>query len=371
MKRKIMKISAALLLLLILPSHLLGCVSTHNSTGTSGTDASSENAGTKAPETKDNTQASAPESTQKDADTSAGAETQKKPETTNTPADTDKGTDKDTEKYIPSVTRADSPYDFTAPTEQEMAQMYQNALQAEASGQIQYAYGLYSRLGIENYLDSRLRASALRAEANSTKLLTSVYFYVTESGQKYLNAPGEQFIYLDPEGTPTVVILYDDTNTIEVTKPDPELRDVISIHSYYLSNCGNHVIICLKKDGTLHLLYDDELSYWDESYKQSVDGTIADIEKRFESMRDVVGVYDNTVALHKDGTLTRLFSHKWESYNERLDAILADFTDVVDFGRYSSDTSLYAAVRADGTLVGYRINNGMPVPYSYSRGEPN
>lgn len=287
-----------------------------------------------------------------------------------TDAVTDKVTEPDLEpeKYMPQFVPADSEYDLTPPSEEKMAELYQKAVTAKGKGQVQYAYGLFSRLGVEDFCDSRQQAAELRTEAYAVKYVGYIEYYVDDAGFKYMDSPGEQAVFLDPEGVPVVMLDRYDTGELEVSVPEPEHKGIVSLCPIEIENIASFLALCITSDGRVEFFGDKDPFFYEgcEGAVKYVDA----LREYVEGLRDVVKIstyFDAILFLHKDGSVSFTTAHRnaYKSYSTRLSEMQEEWVDIVDMGQFDVSGKGFALLRADGTLVGFKINNGLPVRREY------
>ncbi|MEE1357145.1 MAG: hypothetical protein UHG68_06230 [Clostridia bacterium] len=271
-----------------------------------------------------------------------------------------------TEDTTDSSTGSDwKPYDieelsFGEMTESELEAIYQQAVSAKNNKEYQYAYGLFALLSRKEYRDSAEQEKALIAKGNATTIIYTLLNCViggencSVKDTESLN--GDMgYLYIGEGGTPTFI--YKDNGEIKKIIPDTTLKDVVSItdHTYYYSVGSPAVYQCLKKDGTVALIYNLDCNA-DPNNTTSAQ-IIGQAEAFTKELKDVVKIsvcndgYE-AMYLHSDGTVS-VFHHidRIETYSQALEKV-KKWTDIVDISfSYKSAVGL----KSDGSKVGEKI----------------
>ncbi|MBQ2863097.1 MAG: hypothetical protein IJE84_02885 [Clostridia bacterium] len=236
-------------------------------------------------------------------------------------------------------------------SEQEMGRLYNLAETAVNNRNWQYAYGLFSRLAVEGYFDSDVRAAALRSRAYATPVIeVSSYVFANFSDPDAASSTG--FLYADECGTPQFIYPAREGGKIvaRVFTPDPSLSGVISFTTsgmYYHTVC-----VCVKSNGDVYVFYDpDSIAKMDaagELEKCSKDlgvcvhcfaygyvGKLTSFIEELQSQKNVVrcisgydGIYFGFVFIHSDGSVD--YYHKGVNYTKAVIEDIGEVEGVID-----------------------------------------
>ena len=279
--------------------------------------------------------------------------------TTDTQTDTGETTTEDTTDS--SVGSDWKPYDieelsFGEMTESELEAIYQQAVSAKNNKEYQYAYGLFALLSRKEYRDSAEQERTLTAKGNATTIIYTELDCIVggencsvKNTESLNNVTG--YLYIGEGGTPTFI--YEDNGEIKKIIPDTTLKDVVSItdHTYYYSVGSPAVYQCLKKDGTVALIYNLDCNA--DPNNTTAAQIIGQAEAFTKELKDVVKIsvcndgYE-AMYLHSDGTVSVCTtSGRTGEEGEALDRVKA-WTDIIDiyFTYYYT-----VGIKSDGSVV--------------------
>ena len=142
-------------------------------------------------------------------------------------------------------------------SENKKAELYQTAVRAEANKNYQYAYGLYSYLSMQGYMDSGVRAWNLTAKAFAMPVI-KVHKGTFDNFEDYYKSTDYGFLYADENGTPKFLycVNVDGAWKTRTYTPDPYLRGVTSF--YASEQCGVVKCVALNSDGSMQVFYDED-----------------------------------------------------------------------------------------------------------------
>lgn len=237
------------------------------------------------------------------------------------------------------------------------AQLYKKAQDAETDSEYQYAYAVFSVLAKEGYSDSEQHAKQLRAEAFATKLLSDVPMKNVVGGKKCsVTALPDNYesiigiLYIADGGVPTFAY-YDSEGKCSQIVPDTSLTDVISIANSpdgYKSTGETypHYYTCLKKDGTVSVIYNEKQFPASEEYnrfKEYIEYT-SKLKNVCKIDHDIELI--DALFLHGDGSVSCFKDEKL------LDQAVADrFANYSDYSNIMNGGDVLLGIKADGSTI--------------------